>query len=94
MEFGIWIYEIIWKKQKTWIWFWKRRPRSKKLKTRNLKFGPFSATLKLKPYIDCFDRFEEGLEDNNQNKKLQTLEFGCNQKFGNWNWRLERNDKP
>jgi len=50
-----------------------------------LKFEPFSATLKLKPYIDCFDRFEEGLESNNQNQKLQTLGFGCNKKV----WKLE-----
>jgi hypothetical protein len=36
------------------------------------------------------NHFEEGLEDKNQNQELQTLEFGCNQKFGNWSWKLER----
>jgi hypothetical protein len=87
MEFGLWSYEIIWKKKKTLIWFWKRRPRSKKLRIANLKFEPFSVTLKFEPYIECFG---EGLEDKSQNQKLQTLEFGCNKKFGNWSWRLER----
>jgi hypothetical protein len=46
--------------------------------------------LKFEPYIY---RFEEGLEDNSQNQELQTLEFSYNQKLGNWNWRLKRNEE-
>jgi hypothetical protein len=65
MEFGLWSYEIIWEKQQTLIWFWKRRTRSKKLRIGNLKFEPSSATLKFEPYIN---RFEEGLEDESQNR--------------------------
>ncbi len=64
MEFGLWSYEIIWEKQQTLIWFWKRRTRYEKLRIRNLKFEPSSATLKFEPDTNCF---KEGLEDKSQN---------------------------
>jgi hypothetical protein len=38
--------------------------------------------LKFEPYTYCF---EEGFEDKSQNQELQTLEFGYNQKLGDWN---------
>ncbi len=68
----------------------KKKTRSQKLRIGNLKFEPSSAALKFETYTN---HFEEGLEDKSQNQELQILEFGCNQKLGNWSWRLERNDK-